>query len=66
MTDQPVAVVTTAKRRFAVRRPSRTTLKKAATILAALGLGAFVGWRATDKACACPTDTDETVDQSTD
>jgi len=64
MTDEPMAVVHTPKRRFVLKRPSKTTLRKAATLTGVAALSAVVTARAVKRECACENDTAETADQT--
>lgn len=64
MSEQPMAVVETPKRKLAIRLPSRSTILKSTSYLAVFGAGALVGAKKVRDACARENDTTETAGQT--
>ncbi len=65
----PTAELVTPTKRFRIKLPSRSTVKKVGALTGAAALGAVVTARALKRNCACDSDTATeagTADQSTD
>lgn len=58
MTDTNAVVVETPKRKIRLRVPTRTTVRKVATLTGVAALGGLVGYRAAKNSddCACESD----------